>query len=384
MVKFIHMGDCHLGGWRHPELQELNFKSFQHVIDFSIKEKVNFVLIAGDLFDSPYPSIDTIKETFGEFRRLKEANIPVFLIAGSHDYSVSGKSFLDVLEKAGFAKNVHQSEEKNGSIILLPTIYKNIAIYGYPGKKSAMEIKELQNFKIHDSPGLFKILMLHTALSDAIAVPIDTVDPSKLPKVDYVALAHLHVKYEKENRVYCGPTFPNNLAELEELKHGSFYLFNNGKVERKEIKLKETLVFDIPLTDAFLAAETVTEHLSKDNLKDKIIILKLKGVLEKGRISNIDFSKIEDFIKKQGAYVLLKHTSKLQAHEPEFKMEIKSENLEKEVISTYKEDNPNKFNSLINDLMYALQAEKKEDETSKVFEERILSESKKVIASETT
>ena len=31
--------------------------------------------------------------------------MPCFIIAGSHDDSVSGKTFLDVLEKAGFAKN---------------------------------------------------------------------------------------------------------------------------------------------------------------------------------------------------------------------------------------------------------------------------------------
>ena len=105
-MKFAHLGDCHLGGWRHPELKDLNFKSFQTALERCIKEKVDFVLITGDLFDSAYPPIDTLKETFREFRRLKEADIPVFIIAGSHDYSVSGKTFLDVLEKSGFCKNV--------------------------------------------------------------------------------------------------------------------------------------------------------------------------------------------------------------------------------------------------------------------------------------
>ena len=41
-----------------------------------------------------------------EFKKLYDANIPCFIIAGSHDYSVSGKTFLDVLEHAGFCKNV--------------------------------------------------------------------------------------------------------------------------------------------------------------------------------------------------------------------------------------------------------------------------------------
>mgnify|MGYP001611354301 FL=1 len=96
-MKFAHMADCHLDGWRQPELNALNIQSFQQAVTICIKERVEFILIAGDLFDSAYPSIDSLKEAFKEFRRLKEANIPVFIISGSHDYSVSGKTFLDVL-----------------------------------------------------------------------------------------------------------------------------------------------------------------------------------------------------------------------------------------------------------------------------------------------
>lgn len=77
-MKFAHLGDCHLGGWRQPELKELNFKSFQQAVKTCIKEKVDFILIAGDLFDSAYPPIETLKDTFGEFNKIKEAKIPVF------------------------------------------------------------------------------------------------------------------------------------------------------------------------------------------------------------------------------------------------------------------------------------------------------------------
>ena len=106
MVRFAHIADSHLGGWRQPELQKLNFLTFQKIIDIVIAEKLDFALMCGDLFDSAYPSIEILKETFAEFKRLNDANIPVYLIAGSHDYSASGKTFLDVLEKAGFCKNI--------------------------------------------------------------------------------------------------------------------------------------------------------------------------------------------------------------------------------------------------------------------------------------
>ncbi|MBS3072029.1 exonuclease SbcCD subunit D [Candidatus Pacearchaeota archaeon] len=383
-MKFAHLGDCHLGSWRQPELKELNFKSFQLALETCIKEKVDFILIAGDLFDSAYPSIDTLKQAFDEFRKVKEAKIPVFLIAGSHDYSVSGKTFLDVLARAGFCTNVFNYEEKNGQVYLFPTIYKNVAIYGYPGKKSALEVDEIEKIKFHDSPGLFKILMLHTAIRDAVPnMSIKAVDDKKLPKVNYLALAHLHINYNKDGKVYSGPTFPNSLLELEELGAGSFYIFDNGKIKRQEIRLKEVLFLNLEIKDSLKATELILEEIKKSNLKDKIVIIKLYGVLEVGKISDIDFAKIERHVKESGAYVFVKSTSKLHMPQPEIKLDLlDTENLESQIIKRFEEGNPSKFNDYIYQFMRILQAEKSEDEKSAVFEERIISEFQKALKNE--
>ncbi len=380
-MKFAHLADCHLGGWRHPELSRLNFESFKFALEKSKKEKVDFVLIAGDLFDSAYPPIETIKDAFNEFRKLKEAGIPVFIIAGSHDYSVSGKSFLDVMEKSGFAKNVCKYEEREGSIILEPTIYKNVAIYGYPGKKSGLEVYDVQKLKIQDAPGLFKILMLHTTMQDAIGtLPIPAVDPSKLPKVDYVAMGHLHLVYEKDNRVYGGPTYPNNASEIEDLKYGCFYIVDTaGSIKRHEIKLKDVIVLDLEVSDSLTGTDKVIEELKKHPLKDKILVLKLKGVLQRGKPTDIDFTIIESYARSQGVYSFLKNTTKLFFPIMEIGVEPQSENMESDIISKFKEQNPHEYNSLIEDLIAALSLEKKEDEASRVFEERLFSESRKII-----
>src|SRR3989344_844821 len=336
-MRFAHLADCHLGGWRYPELQQLNFESFKYALNLSKKEKVDFILIAGDLFDSAYPPIETIKDTFDEFRKLKEANIPVFLIAGSHDYSVSGKSFLDVLEKSGFALNVNKSEDRNGILILEPTIFKNAAIYGYPGKKTGLEVYDLERIKLQDAPGLFKILMLHTTLKDAIGIlDIPAVDQARLPKADYTALGHLHLLYEKENRVYGGPIYPNNASELEDLKYGAFYIVDTQSgFKRHNIKIKDVLVLDLEISDSLTDTDKIIEELKKHALKDKILILKLKGVLERGKITDIDFNKIESFARAQGVYAFLKNTTKLFFPIIEIDIEPQGENFDLEIIEDF-------------------------------------------------
>ena len=75
-LKFAHLADCHLGGWRISELQELNSRAFEKAVECCIREKVDFVLITGDLFDTAMPSIEILKMTVDNLRQLKEKNIP--------------------------------------------------------------------------------------------------------------------------------------------------------------------------------------------------------------------------------------------------------------------------------------------------------------------
>ena len=93
MTKFAHLADIHLGGWKQKPMQDLNFQAFRAAVNKCIESKLDFILFSGDLFDSAYPPIEILKETFSEFKKIKEANIPVFMIAGSHDFSASVKRF---------------------------------------------------------------------------------------------------------------------------------------------------------------------------------------------------------------------------------------------------------------------------------------------------
>ena len=387
MVRFAHMADVHLGGWKQQPLQDLNFTSFQKAIDICIQEKVNFVLIAGDLFDSAYPPIEILKKTFSEFKKLNDSKIPCFFIAGSHDYSVSGKTFLDVLENTGFCKNIANFEIINDELILNPTVHEGIALYGYPGKKTCLEVKDLRKMKLKPSDStLFKILMLHTTIDKAKGdLPIDSVEADGLPDVDYYAMGHLHIDFQYKNFVYPGPVFPNNFSELEKLKHGNFYIVDadlkNFSVSLKKVELKikevEHAIFDIK--NAVTATEEIIFELNKRNLTDKIVLLRLKGDLENSKVSNIDLPKIEEFVMKKGAYFILKNTHDLKTREEDIEFEVGEEDIEEETVKLYTEKNHSELNRFTKQLIDSLSIEKQEGETSEGFSKRIFDESKKIL-----
>jgi len=388
-MKFAHLADCHLGGWRQLELQELNFQSFQKAVSICIEEKVDFILIAGDLFDSAYPPIEILKESFAEFRKIQDAGIPVYIIAGSHDFSASGKTFLDVLEKAGFCRKIEQSQVLNdGTIVIHPYMHKEIAIFGYAGKKSGMEIQDYSKLKF-DSIHPFTIFMTHTTISDVVGkIPMESIDKLKLPLANYYALGHIHQRFEiKESNsiyIYPGPTFPNNFQELADLKYGSFQLVEVefGKIKTKNIpiQIKEILFFNINISNALTAIENIINQLDKSNLKDKIVLLKLTGTLNQGKTGDIRFSEIEDFIfNKKLAFSFIRNISSLKVEESDFHIEAGDmENVEEKIIQEYVQKNPEDFNKFLPPLMNALSMEKNEDEKSQTFESRLMDELNKI------
>ena len=386
-MRFAHIADCHLGSWRQQELQDLNLACFKRAISICIDENVNFIIFSGDLFDSAYPPIEILKETFSEFRKLKEASIKAYIIAGSHDYSVSGKTFLDVLEKAGFCE-ICKFEEQESGILLKACNYEGISIYGYPGKKSGLEIPDLKNITLTETNN-FKILMLHTTMESAKGtLPIDSVSISELPEADYYALGHLHLVHEysvSDNRylIYPGPIFPNNFQELEELGGGSFYIIDiHGytKLTKKELKLKQVLKIELELDNALTATEKILSEIEKQDMEDKIVLLRLKGTLKQGKTADIKFQVIQEKVKEKKAYAFLKNSNKLKVEETE--IEIKTDNIdeiEETIAKTFVETNPSDFNIFLPSLINSFGLEKQEDEKKLIFESRLFEELNKIL-----
>jgi exonuclease SbcD len=91
MLKIIHTADVHLGA-RHDDLgeqaaaqRERQFAAFKATVDLAIAEKVDVVLIAGDLFDSNVQPRRSVERVAAELKRLADARIRTVIIPGTHD-----------------------------------------------------------------------------------------------------------------------------------------------------------------------------------------------------------------------------------------------------------------------------------------------------------
>src|SRR3990172_4282128 len=138
--------------------------------------------------------------------------------------------------------------------------------------------------------------MFHSALAELKPKDLEQMDAmavSLMPAgFDYYAGGHVHVvdrqsigKYK--NIVYPGPIFPNNFAEVEKLKHGSFVIVENGNVQHVPLIVHPTICISVDGTNKTpteVEAE-VRQHLMKDDLSNALVTIRVSGCLQIGRAS---------------------------------------------------------------------------------------------------
>ena len=394
---FAHFSDCHIGGWKEEKLKDLNIQCFKKAIALVIDRQVDFLLISGDLFNTALPQIDYIKEATSELKKLKDLNIPVYMIAGSHDYSPSGKTMLDVLEKAGLIINVMRFHENE--TLKFTQDKTGAKITGMLGKKGGLEINDYENLNtknLEEEDG-FKIFMFHTAINEFKPQGLEEMsgaDATRLPQnFHYYAGGHVHYVFQKEFGkgvlTFPGALFPNNFKEMEEWQYGGVY-FVNEKVEWEyvPVKIKDIETFSISVNELTpeKATEKIVQEVKSRNTDDKIITLRVHGELD-GKTSDVNFKEILEHLHE--AYFVLKNTAKLQSKQnKEVNMKLGTvEEIEQEILKeqvfeiTIKEMDKN--DQFIQQLMQLLNKEKEDGEKVQDFEKRIISEGLKVLDVET-
>ncbi len=390
-VRFAHMPDCHLGSWgSHPDLKDMPLLAFEKAIDACIKEKVDFILIAGDLFDTSLPPIDVLRKAASEFRRCVDKGIRVYAIPGSLDFSPTGKTMINVFEDAGLLTNVARFDEDDEKITLNLTEDKTgPKIAGMIGRRGSLEIEYFRKLQKVVEDG-FKIFVFHSGLDEFKPVNtknLVTVPASELPKgFDYYASGHIHERYVNKEKmiVFPGPLFPADFHELEIYDSGFFIAdYDGSKINLtfKPVKLFDVLIADVK-ADGKNVMQIENEILDRlTEIKGKVVLLKVSGTLESGKQSDIDFKRITGKAVEMGALAVKKsvHITSKEFEDIEVKKHTSIDELELEIVKEYAKGNEEFSQGNIINLMNILKDEKREDETINTFEERLKSDAKKIM-----
>ena len=324
-MKFAHLADCHVGGWREDSLKQLSIQAFTTAIEMCVQERVDFIIVAGDLFNNSLPAIDALKEVAKALKRAQDNKIRVYLVPGSHDYSPSGKTMLDVLEQSGLCVNVYTFNDGFLSFTVDgPTGVKLTGMCGLSGGLEKLKYKELALANLEEEKG-FKIFLFHTLLEEFKPPQFSQIEGepvASLPKnFDYYAGGHPHFVFQTKKEgygliTYPGPLFPNNFKELEELKHGGFYIVDEYlRIKHIPVTLKDTIPLYIN-ADGKLPSQIEQEikhSFQSQDFTDKIITLRVEGTLDSGKPADIPFKELFSLLPR--AYCILKNTTKLTTKE---------------------------------------------------------------------
>lgn len=198
-IKFLHIADLHLDspfkGLQHfPDalfnrIQESTFTSFSRLVSAAIFEKVDFIIIAGDLFDVEDRSLRAQARFRKEMLRLQENRIAVYIVHGNHD-PLSG-SWLQL----NWPDNVHVFSANKPEIMAFEREGERLVhLYGFSYHEKAVAVN-MTKFYVKQEGSLYHIGILHGSVEtdgehDKYA-PF-TVSDLLEKDFDYWALGHIH------------------------------------------------------------------------------------------------------------------------------------------------------------------------------------------------
>ena len=194
--KFIHTADIHLDsplrrlehydGAPVAEIRGASRRAFEDLIALALGEAVDFVLIAGDLFDGDWMDYNSGLYFISQVQRLNAAGINVFIVSGNHD--AAGR----MTRALPYPDNVHLFAHHRPQTRTLEPL--KVAVHGQSFATSAV-MENLARRYPEPLPGFFNIGLLHTSLTGREGhenyAPC-TLDDLENRGYDYWALGHVH------------------------------------------------------------------------------------------------------------------------------------------------------------------------------------------------
>lgn len=221
-ARFLHIADCHLG-YRQYNLRERfnDFgRAFFGAINTAIDEKVDFVLLAGDLFHKRAIDALTLNQAVVALDRLKQAGIPCIAVEGNHEHAyvddfIGWMKFLAlreylVLLDADFKEGQPQLKPYARRVGSYIEPVQGLRVHGLrymgAGTRTAVANYAKALADLTQDGVEFTVFMTHAGIEGEVAEQMGGLsmgDWSPLRNhCDYVALGHIHKPFVRENWIH--------------------------------------------------------------------------------------------------------------------------------------------------------------------------------------
>ena len=196
MIRFIHAADPHLDsplqgleaheGAPVEVLRGATRRAFENLVSLAIEESVDFVVIAGDLYDGDWKDYSTGLFFRAQMVRLQNRGTPVYLIAGNHDAASV------ITKKLSLPENVHVFSTRTTESLEVAGHPITIHGRGFPNRAVPENLAIEYPMAV---PGRFNLGLLHTSLTGRPGH--DTYAPCSVAQLrekgyQYWALGHIH------------------------------------------------------------------------------------------------------------------------------------------------------------------------------------------------
>ena len=294
-IRFIHTADIHLGktyrtSTGEAERYEDFFRMLGSIVSDAIAEKVDFILIAGDLFHTGQILPRTFARTIETLQPLKDAGVPCIAVEGNHDWihRRDSISWMEALSQMGYIHLLRPTRTENGGYRFEPfdpetgmgghIEIKGLNIYGlgYIGAQAGVHVPRI----CEAVETINNILLFHVGIWTYSPVEIGNMQPTEaLPLADvfdYVALGHGHKPYvieTPENRPYAfNPGSPERVNFGEEGYDKGYWLVTvddgNYATEFRQTAPRPMKSISVSL-DGAESVDQAQNHL-RDQLAEKL------------------------------------------------------------------------------------------------------------------
>lgn len=200
MVRFIHAADIHLDsplkgleqyeGAPVDEIRGATRRALENLVAVALERRVDFIVIAGDVYDGDWKDHNTGLFFVGQMHRLREAGIPVVMISGNHD---AANKMTHSLRLPDNVELLSHTKPATATSTVLREL--GVAVHGRSFAKQA-ETGNLAREYPSKSAGMLNIGLLHTSLQGGSDqhepyAPCD-LDDLRGKGYDYWALGHIH------------------------------------------------------------------------------------------------------------------------------------------------------------------------------------------------